>query len=144
MNPQRGRTARKKFPDELLGTKRWNTESIHGPRSLLPVAGASSEFPIFLSSFFSPCHAGADGVRRASPPRQWIRHEESSESPFLPAIDAFSFFFTCCWYMMRVMYLLQTKRAIGKHVEQMSCGANCVTLKRTVHSRKLSCAANNF
>lgn len=43
---------RKNFPDESSGTKDGTSESIHGPRSLLPVADASSVFPIFLSSFF--------------------------------------------------------------------------------------------
>lgn len=131
------RPQERSFPTNCWEQRDGTSESIHGPRSLLPVADASSEFPIFLSSFFSPCRCR----RRARPPRQWIRHEESSESPILPAIDALFFYYPMLVY--DACYVPAPDEACNGNTCNR-CRAVQVTLERTVRSQKFNCVARNF
>lgn len=59
---------RKKFPDELSGTKRWNIRVNTRLKVIATRRRRILGISDFLAIFFSP--AGADGARL---PRQWIR-----------------------------------------------------------------------
>lgn len=81
----RRKTARKKFPDELLGTKRRNIRVNTRSKVIATRRRRILGISDFLVILFFPMPVQQTARAPTSP---WIRHEESSESPFLPAIDA--------------------------------------------------------